>query len=387
MVVHPADQPDRDVVVAVQLARRCAASGRCATRWRQRSGRPARSRTSARARPGRGRGVGLSIRGPRRVGVGRSAWRDRGAERGERRRVGDRPVGAVARAGRRRRRAASRRPRCGPYEETSNQRERVVHRAGRAAARGEPLGVQRRAAGEHRPHDLQARVRRPAPLPPRRARRPASRPRRTVIARPPRRRAASPAGAGPGCTNSGAPPLRQALEHRADARRARRSPASARGGQAEAGGAEVEQRVDAQRGSAAASASDPHGANGPPSSSTPAWKASSSGCASAAGRLSIPSGDDGATSTRSRPSPPATRARAAGSWRARSNARGGFAGQLELPAVATAAQARRVVARGEQPSSGSGQRCWWTSVAGSRPSLQHFVDRFGRDCGVPCPRN
>ena len=298
---------------------------------------------------------------------------DRRAERGERRRIGDRPVGAEHEPVDADRRAASRRPRAGRRRRRRTTRaRRAPRRPGRRAPRAvRPGAERRRPASPTRPSGAGART---GPTRRRRATPPASPP-RTSHRGPPRRRRRVGRRRRARVHEQRGVAGGEPLQHRAAAI----EPALAgerRGGQAEAGRAGVEQRVDGRRLRRGERDRAPRGERAA-DSCTPRWKASRSGCASAAGRLSIPSGDDGATSTRSRPSRPASAIRAAGSCARRSNAAGASPRQLQLPAVAAAAQARGVGARGQEPQQRLGPEVLVDVGRRHRPDRVHdFVDQL-----------
>ncbi len=160
VVVHPADQPDRDVVVAAQLF--VVALVRCVAHEVLPHLRVCRQIADERLQGGAVELVHTQCSGL----VTKMACCAAAAERRESHRRDHRPVRAVEQpvdADHAQHRVDRERTVGGRVE----VRQRIVHRAGRAAARGQPLGVQRREPGQHREHHAQPRVRRPPPLRPR----------------------------------------------------------------------------------------------------------------------------------------------------------------------------------------------------------------------------
>ena len=220
-------------------------------------------------------------------------------------------------------------------------RQRIVDRVGRAAARGQPLGVQRREPGEHREHDAQARVRRPPPL---RPRVPGDGHLGDIGGQ--RRKPRGRAGRRAGMDEERGVARRKTLERRAECLEARVPGEGARRHATR----RRRPRPGARRPAPAPgrrARSPPHSSKGAPSSSTPVWKSSSS--ASASGSHSMPSGLDGAIRTRCRPSAAASAARSPG------HARAGRTAPARRPR-ARAPTRRRGAAIGEGPCAAPGRR-------------------------------
>ena len=294
VVVHPADQPDGDVVVAEELLVARAARVVVDGAPRAPAARRGLARTpGSRSRPRGPRSCRHRGRAERRW-VGSAVTSPAAAPRTARSALDHRPVGAVEEpvdahhANHRVDRARAVR---GRVEDTSGSCT-----PGRAAARGEPLGVQRRQPGEHREHDgrcgCAARPQTGEGVPrPTSRRRSGSRPDTTRGggARPRR---------GPGWTSSGAPPsCRQRA--RGAAHRGPGAPERARRQRRHQRRRRSRRSTSSASGSSSATA--PHRPNGSPSSSTPAWKASSSGRPRRRGAPRCPAGSRGET-TRSNPS-------------------------------------------------------------------------------------
>ena len=240
--------------------------------------------------------------------------------------------------------------------------------AGGAAARGEALDVQRRAAGQHRPHDLELRVGGAAPL---RPREPRGLHRGHVGGhrRPPggrvrvgRRARGARAAA------------RRATARRSSSAATRRSdsgPPSASAGQAEADGT----RSRAARRARRRARSTPTGRTARPARARRAWNASSSGCASRAGSASMPSGVEGATITRSRPSGARPLGPQAGVVGGEVERRRRLAGQLERPAAVVATEPRRRAPPLEQTHERVGPEVLMQVGRGHAPGRIHTLCR------------
>ncbi len=238
----------------------------------------------------------------RRCGLVLSSARPRRGVQRRRGGVDDGPVGAVDElpdADRADHRLEHARPVGGGVVED----QRVGRGGAVAAAGGEALELQRRAAGQHREQHPQARDARGGRRAGRRTRRPASARRsrsgpatRGAAGRrgPPRPEAAT----GPGWTNSGASCSFEPGEQRADALE---RVGGGEGGrrQRDADAAPGRSRRRLQRGRAPRSCTAPQPPKRAGRSSMPWWWASSRGAASSAGSVSIPSAVESATSARS----------------------------------------------------------------------------------------